>query len=319
MTRVLIVGGAGFIGAHLAQRCLDRGDEVHVIARSRTDLWRLAGMRSQLTVHVLELGDRSALDRCFVAAGPEEVYHLATQTRWEPAADLSDAARSASTDLLNMIHLLAAASAADPAPRALVRAGSLTEYGDGPVPFEETQRESPVNAYGAAMTACTHYAQMLAPRLPFPALTARLALAYGPDQDADFLIPTLFRNCAAGEPMRLNRPEDRRDLIHVRDVTDALCRLASSGLPAGTLVNVVTGSAPTMREVAALVARTVGVDPASIQEGSPAGTEAADASARVHGSPALARELLGWEARTSLTEGLRLLWDSLRSPREAGA
>ena len=87
MTRVLIIGGAGFIGSHLARHCIARGAEVHIVARPETELWRLEGILAKLTLHRLDLHDRSTLDRCFAKARPDEVYYLgypaplATSTR----------------------------------------------------------------------------------------------------------------------------------------------------------------------------------------------------------------------------------------------
>jgi UDP-glucose 4-epimerase len=314
LTRVLIIGGAGFIGSHLARHCIARDDEVHILARPQADLWRVADIHTSLTLHSLDLRDQGALDRCFAEARPDEVYHLATQVRWQPALDFSDTHQSVSTDVLNLIAVLAAAAAAIPPPRVMVRAGSLAEYGNGPVPYVESQRENPLNSYAAALTASTHCAQMLQSRLPFAILTARLALTYGPTQNEDFLIPTLIRNCLAGKRTRILRPDDRRDLIYVTDVSDALCRLARSELPGGTIVNVATGIAPPMRDVADLVARVVGADPALIDIIDTSGTvgEAHNAYTNICGSPALARKLLDWGASIPLIEGLQYTLDLVR-------
>ena len=314
MTRVLIIGGAGFIGSHLARHCIARGDDVHIAARPQADLWRIAAIHTRLTLHSLDLHDRGALDRCFAEARPDEVYHLASQVRWQPAPDFSDALQSVSTDVLNLIAVLAAASAANPPPRIMIRAGSLAEYGNGPVPYIESQRENPLNSYAAALTACTHYSQMLQSRLPFATLTARMALTYGPTQNEDFLIPTLIRNCLTGKRTRILRPDDRRDLIYVTDVTEALCRLARSNLPGGTIVNIATGIAPPMRDVAGLVARVVGADPALIDIIDTSGTvgEAHNAYTNICGSPALARKLLDWEASITLIEGLQRILGLIR-------
>lgn len=189
---MLIIGGAGFIGSHLAQHCITRGDEVQIIVRPQTDLWRLGKFPLRPNVHTLNLGDRAALERCFREVRADEIYHLAFQTRRQQTSNFSDVEQSINVDILNLVNILAAAAATKHSPRAFVRAGSLAEYGNGPAPYTEDQRENPLNAYSAALTAATHYTQMLQPRLPFSTYTARLALAYGPYQDQSFLIPTLI-------------------------------------------------------------------------------------------------------------------------------
>lgn len=318
MTRVLIIGGAGFIGSHLAQHCITRGDDVQIVVRPQTDLWRLAKFHTRPVVHTLDLGDRVALDRCFREVRADEIYHLAFQTRRQQTPNFSDVDQSINADILNLINILAAAAATKPSPRTVVRAGSLAEYGNGPAPYNEDQRENPLNAYTAALTAATHYTQMLQPRLPFSTFTARLALAYGPDQDEGFLIPTLVRNCQAGKKTLIRRPDDRRDLIYVTEVAEALCRLASSALPGGTIVNIATGIAPPVTHIADLVARAVGADPALIELADPSCTDENDQGICINfcGSPALARKLLGWEAKIPVNEGLQRMLDVIQDRRK---
>jgi UDP-glucose 4-epimerase len=307
LTRVLIIGGAGFIGTHLALDRIARGDDVHILVRPQTNLWRLAEILTKVKIHSLELRDPVALAECFAFSNPEEVYHLASQTRSQPSPDFSDASESIHVDVLNFTAVLAAASASKFLPKVLVRAGTLAEYGNGPVPFVESQREKPLNSYAAALTASTHCAQMLQSRLAFPVITARLALTYGPSQDDDFLIPSLVRNCLAGEPTSIARPDNRRDLIYVTDVIEALGRIAKSQLPGGTIVNIATGISHPMRDVGRMVAEITGVSSTLIKISEPpeAKDQIGDAPKDICGSPVLARKLLGWKAGINLTEGLQ--------------
>lgn len=304
MARVLIFGGTGFIGSHLAQYCLACGDDVSIAARPGSNPWRLAGLRQRLAIHTAALLDRTALLRLFDTVRPDHVFYLAAQTRRPPEPDFSDAATGINEDLFNLLSVLSAAASSTAVPAAFVRAGSLAEYGNGPAPFVETQREKPLNAYAATMTAGTHFAQMLQPRLAYPAIHARLALCYGPGQSNDFLIPTLIDNCLAGRPTVLRRPNDRRDLIYVKDVVAGLRKLAEARLPGGTVVNLATGIAPTMTEVAEHVVRALGVrQDLIVRDESPAQP---DTTPFLCGSAALAHELSGWVAETGFAEGLRV-------------
>jgi len=302
MARVLITGGAGFIGSHLALRCLENGDSVHAIVRPGTSLDRLRGFEDRLSLHRFDVGDGERLGDFFAEAKPQQVFHCATRTRWNPGAGLADAFGSVERDLVNLLTLLAVAEAAQPGPQVMIRVGSLAEYGPGPAPFVESQRELPINAYAAGLVAGTHYAQMLQPRLSFPVITVRLALVYGPRQSEDFLVPSLIRRCLAGRATTLNRPDDRRDLIHIDDAVDALIRLGAAPPPDIGIVNVATGIAPTMREVAETIIELTGAKSAMVKS---AGRGAGSGVADLRGSPALLRDLMGWEARTSLTDGLK--------------
>lgn len=298
--RVLITGCSGFVGSHLSSYFLARGDNVHAIVRGKGD-----GPRG-VTFHQSELNNPAGLDRCLATSRPDVVYHLATRTHWPLQDDLSDAAQSLQDDVGNLITLLAAVASSDKPLQTFVRAGSLAEYGPGPAPFSESQREQPISAYGAAIAAGTHYSQMLQSRLPFPVVTARLALVYGPGQSEDFLLPTLVSNCLKGIETVLQRPDDRRDLIDVRDAVRALALLGDAPPQGASILNVVTGIAPTMREVADLVVAATACDPALVRVNSDA---VRGGTVDLRGAPDLMREQTGWYAEIPIASGIENLVD----------
>ena len=299
--RILITGGAGFIGSHLATRHVEMGDEVHLIVRRTPDLWRIADIRDRISVHAIGLGDETALARCLADAGPDYVYHLAANARRRPEPGFRDAFESIDEDLLDVLRLLRAAAEAPTPPQCLVQAGTLAVYGAIDTPYSEDQRERPMTSYAAAKIAGMHYMQMLQPRLPFRTAIGRLALVFGADQSSTFLIPELIRNCLVGGASIVRRPDDRRDLLHIDDAVDALIHLASRA-PAGmSLVNLASGVAPTMREVAEHILRVSGADPDLIEYG---GGEGEPGITDLCASTALAKKLLGWSARDHWTTGI---------------
>jgi nucleoside-diphosphate-sugar epimerase len=304
VAQVLIFGGTGFIGSHLARHCLDLGDEVAIAARPESNPWRLADLHGRLKIHSVALSDRQALVRLFYEVRADHVFFLAAQAKRPPKTDFSDVNDSINEDLFGLLNVLSACAAGGSIPKNLVRAGSLAEYGNNPVPYVESQREKPLNAYAASMAAGTHFAQMMQPRLPFPAIHARLALCYGTTQSSDFLIPTLIRNGLARRQTVLSRPHDRRDIIYVQDVVEGLRKLAGASLPGGTIINLATGIAPSMAEIAKFILQALGeredlivFDEAPIQP---------DTTSHLCGAPDLARELIGWSAKTGFAQGLRL-------------
>lgn len=302
MTKVLITGGAGFIGSHLARRCVERGDTVTVVARESTDPWRLKEILPKIGLVRLDLRNHASLARLLSETAPETIFHLATETRRPARPGLEDVLNAIDLDLTGLAGLLAAAATTARPPEVLVRGGTLAEYGSVPAPYREDQRETPLSTYGAVMASCTTFQQALQSRLPFAAVTARLALTYGPAQSSAFLVPQLIENCLAGRPTEIARPDDRRDLIHVDDVVDALTALASKPEAVrGRVINVATGTAPRMREMAQLVATATGADPALLRLGS--GT-AEGGTPDLRGDPGLAAELLGWQPSIELAEGI---------------
>lgn len=301
MARILITGGAGFIGSHLVAACVAAGHEVHAIVRPGSDDGRLHGVGDRITRHRFDLREDSHLRLCVASVQPERIYHLAASPRRHEAVDLSDARACVEDDLVSLISLLAAASAASRPAKALIRAGSLAEYGAAPSPYREDVREAPLTAYGAGLLAATHLCAALQRRLPFPVVTARLALTYGPGQSTDYLLPLLIRHCLTGERTFVRHPSDRRDLVYVDDVVEALMQLGATSLPETAIFNLASGMAPTMRELAELAIRHTGADPASITYGDDG---ASSGAVDLRGSAALARQKLGWRARIPLSDGI---------------
>lgn len=298
MSRILITGGGGFVGSHLAARALAEGHEVHVTVRPGSDHARLTRLGRELVRHSLDLRDEAALGRCLDDAAPERIVHLAASPRRPERADLGDVADFVRDDLGVLVRLLSLAAALPRPPAAFVRTGSLAEYGCAPVPQAEAAREEPVTAYGAALVAATQIMGAIAPRLPFPVLTARLALVFGPEQSPDYLIPRLVAGCLEGSETVIRRPGDRRDLIHVDDVVDALMQLVDER--ATGIVNIASGVAPTMREVAEEIVSLTGCAPALVrfEAGAPSG------SAYLCCATDKARERFGIRPRTDWREGL---------------
>ncbi len=309
MARVLITGGAGFIGSHLSRSCVARGDSVHVIARPGGELSRLADIRDRLSVYRVDIFDAAGLAACFDEAAPEHVFHLASEVRSATDVSFVEAAAGVSRKLSELATLLSVLEGARSQPHVLIRAGSIAEYGPGPAPFLESQRETPTTLYAVAKLTGTNFVRMLQPRLSFPVVTARLALIYGPGQDESFLVPELIRNCLLGRPTKLQRPKDRRDLLYVDDAVAALLMMADT-VPADTrLMNVATGEAPAMEEVARLIAEISGAAPDLLEAEKQ--TVLPDA-VELRASPELFRELSGWQARTPLPAGLARTIDWFR-------
>jgi len=300
MSRILITGGAGFVGSHLAEACAKADHQVHVVIRPGSSDERLRHVLDRISVHRVDLRSEVDVGQCLVDVSPDIIYHLATSPRRQPSPHLEDAKAYIREDLGCLVSLLGAAAALRRPPSQIIRAGSLAEYGSAPLPYREDVREAPATVYGAGMVAATHYVSALQARLPFPVATARLALIYGTAQSADYLVPALVEKCLAGEVSIVRRPDDRRDLLFIGDAVEAMMRMAAVPLPPAAVVNICSGIAPTMREVAGLVIDATGTDPNLIVFGDGPVSGVAD----LRGSPELASELLQWRARTALAAGI---------------
>ena len=300
-SRSLITGAAGFIGMHLVRRLLARGDEVHVLVRPETAPARLQALADEVTVHRLALADADALTQCLKRAAPEQIFHLASETRKTVTPGFVAARQTILDYQVELITLLEALAGMPQPPKSLVRAGTIAEYGEAPVPGHEDQREAPTTPYGAAFAAGTHYIQMLAGILPFPVVTPRLALVYGAGQSEAFLIPAMIRACLEGRKTVVRRPRDRRDLLYIEDAIEALVRCGDAPPPGCSVINICTGMAPTMREVAGIVIAATKADPSLVafDESDPNQTVS-----ELWATTDRARELIGWSSTTALDAGI---------------
>jgi nucleoside-diphosphate-sugar epimerase len=301
MPRILITGGAGFVGSHLAAAAVAANHQVHIVARSSSDTSRLDKLGGLVERHGFDLRDDAELQRCLADIRPQIVFHLAASPRRGERSGMEDVHEFVREDLDNLVLLLRRLGEGDRPPSAVIRTGSLAEYGTAPPPHREQQREEPVTAYSAALVAATQLVAGIQARLPFPVTTARLALVFGPAQSRDYFVPLLISRCLAGQEAVVLRPDDRRDFIFVDDVVTALLRMASPvGRNAG-VINISSGIAPSMREVAKLIVDLTEADPDLVKyskSGPPCGAP------HLCCSPELAGRILGWQTRISLSDGL---------------
>lgn len=300
---VLITGGSGFIGSHLVRRLVADGAEVHAVVRDGTSLWRLQDLVGSLNKVDVDLADAAALRTAIDAVQPAVIFHLAGATgSRRQAPDFSDVKTALMSNLVPTLALVEAAALAKSPPKAIIRAGSAEEYGQGASPHREDQRESAASSYSATYLAASHFWQALQPRVPFTLATLRIALTYGPAQAETFLVPSLIRACLEGRDFALTAGSQVRDYIYVDDVVEAFIQAAQRPAPLrGKILNISTGKGRVIRDVADQILQLSG-GKITLTYG-----KAADRAIDVvdqRSDPTLAHEILGWKPTVSMHDGL---------------
>ncbi len=299
--RVLITGGTGFIGSHLARRLVD-DHEVHVFARAESSTARIAEVESKLTMWRGDITDAGSIQDCVSALQPEIVFHLAGDTsgrRW--TGDFSEIDSSIAVNLSGTLNLVRALHALPEPPRRMIRAGGLAEYGTAPVPFDEDDLAMPVSAYGASQAAATLFVTALRSQLRFPIITLRFAAVYGPGRSEDFFLPSLIVHCLAGEEFSMTSGDQPWDLVYIDDAVDSLLSACVAKIQSSEIINIGSGLKPTLREIAEAAVKKIGGD-ARLRIGAVA-PSAGDVP-KLYCKIDKARRLLGWEPRVDLDSGL---------------
>jgi UDP-glucose 4-epimerase len=294
----LVTGGSGFVGRHIGRALVSRGVEVHALSRRMPPESVIPGARWWQ----VDLRDQVSVRAVVSRVRPSAVFHFAGCTSGRGRADPEAMAESFAVNLEGSLGLFESLLAATWPLKRVVCAGGLEEYGNGPVPFVETQREQPVSAYSAAQVAITHAAQMLHRQRGLPCVILRLGLVFGPEQSSAFLIPALVEACLAGRPFPMTSGSQSRDYVYIDDAVDAVIRAVGADAADGHVINVSEGVERRVADVARQVVEAAGAE-GVLQLGA--------LSARPHDvqrmlcSPSRARALLDWRATTSFNAGLR--------------
>jgi UDP-glucose 4-epimerase len=314
--KILVTGGAGFIGSHLCDRLLADGHDVVVIDNEST------GRRSNVSprAHYV-FGNVTRIEQLRPAfAGPlDAVLHIAGQVSLirsfsEPAVDL----RTNVEGTLNVLRLCLERRV----PR-LLYASSMTVYGHAAeLPTPEDAPCRPVSYYGIAKHAAERYVHATAQRLDldfeFRVTSFRMYNVYGPRQALDNpyqgVLGIFLGNALRGEPLTIfGDGEQSRDFIYVDDVVDAWVRALENPAADGQTFNIGSGRRTSIRQLAEHVLRALGRDQAlPIRRAAPRPGEQRHVAADI----AKARDALDWEPRIPFSTGLDR---TMRWAREAVA
>jgi dolichol-phosphate mannosyltransferase len=307
MTRALVTGASGFVGANLSRRLVAEGWQVDIAERPGSDPWRLDGVRSDVRLHPVDLTDAEAVEQVVAVARPSRVFHLAAHGAysWQ-----TDAERIVATNVVGTLNVLEASLRHG--CEAFVNTGSSSEYGFKDHAPREDELPEPNSVYAVAKAAATMLVRHLGATSEARVSTLRLYSVYGPFEDPRRLMPTLVASALEGRLPPLVGPAVARDFVHVEDVVDAYLAAAETA-SGGEVFNVGSGVQTTIAELVDVAREvfSVAAEPAwgSMEARSWDTTSWVAATGKI-------RAELGWEPRTPLAHGLRSFGEWLRAAPE---
>ena len=294
--RVLVTGGAGFIGSHLADAFLARGDEVIVVDDLSTG--RAGRLDEQAGLHKLSITDAVSLGEIVRGTRPELICHLAAHVDVRTSVDAP--AQDAQVNVLGTVNVLEAARATG--ARVLFSSSGGILYGrNAAIPSREDVLPLPESPAGIAKYCAEQYIGLYNRLHGTRHSIMRLANVYGPRQDPSGdagVIPIFCGFVLAGEdPPLYGDGSQTRDYVYVGDAVSAFLAAADAGRP-GTW-NIGTGVEVSVLDIVAIIGQVAG-HPIATRPGEPRAGELLRSSLSVD---RVARDL-DWRARAPLAEGI---------------
>ena len=315
--RVLVTGGAGFIGSALVDQLVKRGDQVLVIDNFS------AGSEKNLEEAKNASAKKLVIENCDIRNpettklitdyGPSVIFHLAAQV--DVRASVEDPLNDLETNLVGLIRVLEGGRKAKTMKIVLASSGG-TIYGEPDarqLPLNEDSPWNPLSPYGVSKLAGGLYVNAYSSLYGLRGTTLALANVYGPRQDphGEAGVVAIF----AGK--LLNRElctiygtgMQTRDFVFVDDVASAFVASIESG--DGKLLNIGTGTETSIQYLYEEMALASGIESAPEK-----GAERSGEIERSALDPSLAEEILGWSPQTSLRDGIHSTLEWFKSKKE---
>lgn len=312
MKKVLVTGAAGFLGSHLSEALVRRGDRVRVFIRyNSSNSWGWLETLPREILRELEIvrGDLKDADAVTKAVrGNELVYHLgaliAIPYSYVHPNDFVQ------TNVVGTSHVLQ--GCLDASAR-LVHTSTSEVYGTARrLPIDEEHPLQGQSPYSASKIGADKLAESFHLSFKLPVTTVRPFNTYGPRQSARAVIPTIISQALTSDRLRLGSLDTVRDLTYVDDTVRGFLLAGEKEAGIGRTLNLGTGSAVTIGDLAETILGIVGrklpieTEPQRIR---PAGSEVQ----KLISNPSAAKLVLGWEATITLEEGLRRTVEWMRN------
>jgi NAD dependent epimerase/dehydratase len=302
--RVLVTGAGGFIGGHLATRLVQAGASVRAYVRynSRNDRgtleWHDPALVSEMEIVLGDLRDVESVSRA--VRGSDFVFHLgaliAIPYSYLNARDFVE------TNVVGTLNV--AQAALDAQVEHLLHTSTSEVYGTAQtVPITEDHPLEAQSPYSATKIGADKIVDSFHRSHGLAATVVRPFNTYGPHQSARAILPTIVTQALAGDTLRLGSLTPRRDLTYVEDTVDGF--LAAAGTPAavGRTMQLGTGESVAVSDLVDMVGEVLGRELNVETDEARVRPELSEVQVLVS-SPALAKELTGWEPRVTLRDGI---------------
>jgi len=298
MAKVLVTGGAGFIGSHIVDKLIEQKNEVIII--DDLSLGKQEFINPAASFHKLDIRNFSSIKSLF--AGCEVVFHLAADPRLP--LSIENPLLTHEINVTGTLNVLEAARLAG--VKKVVFSSSCAIYGDQTLPIKESGLPQPKSPYGLHKLIGEKYMKLYADLFGLETVSLRYFNVFGPRKTADggypMVIPIFLKQKKEGQKLTIvGDGEQTRDYIYVQDVVRANLAAWMSGVKNGEAINIGSGRQTSVNQIAELIG------------GEKENTAPRSGEMRfIEADITLAKELLGWEPAIKLEEAIIQLkkdWD----------
>lgn len=258
--KILVAGGAGFVGSQLVRNLLDKKANLvvydNLLAGRKENLEEIEDDIELVTGDIL---NEWLLIETFRDHKFEYVFDLVGDT-FPPMAYLLPK-RFLEINTLGTLNILHACEHFN--VKRMEYVSSTEVYGEGEtsgLPLKETQRIAPLNTYAVSKTGADLLCQTFYLEHGTPVIIPRIFNCFGKRETHPYVIPEIIRQFSKGYVLRLGNLKARRDFTYVSDTADALIRIMFSKLPNGSVVNVGSGTSYSVEEIASKIASLMGIE-----------------------------------------------------------
>lgn len=290
--KVVVTGGAGFIGSNLVDRLVGEGFDVHVV--DNLVAGKKEYVNSKATLHVADICDVEALNKIF--SGAQYVFHLAALPRVQYSIEHPIEANKVNVDGTLNVFVAAQKNKV----KRIIYSASSSAYGDQEkMPLTEDMLPSPKSPYGLHKHVGELYASVFFEVYGVETVSLRYFNVYGPRQSDEgayaLVIAKFLKQKKEGVPMTITGDgEQTRDFTHVKDIVNAnILAMKSDKVGKGEIINIGAGKNISVNKIAEIIGGEVEYVPARLEPKH----SLADASR--------AKNLLGWQPTVTIEDGIK--------------
>ncbi len=300
--RVLITGATGFIGANLIEKLL-ADTKCHIYAfynnPASSYIFTLKPFRnSRIKPCQIDLLDFKSIKSAIHRIKPHYVVHLGAVVNLDRSYEV--ASSCIDTNIKGTLNILEALKGLS--VRRFIYCSTVEVYGNGRVPFVETQKIDVVSPYSITKLTGEMFTQLYSKLHGIPVVILRLSNVYGPYQKKERFIPMAILSSLKGENIRLNSSKSKsRDFCFVGDVADAIFRAFDNKKAKDEIINIGNNKSTKLFDIGQLIAKEAGSKSKVICRENKARPLEKE---RWYCDFRKAKKILGWQPKTSLSEGI---------------